>query len=179
MIWKNVRHALKLAATHWKVAARWDVLLERGVTLKYAETFSFGEHCTLQSGVYVYGSRTGKPCVFGHHVVLAAGAIVLGEGGFSLGAYTHLGPGVVLTTQYGDSRGPMATASPHVKTAPVRVGEGCWVGSGSVLMPGVTLGDECVVAPGSVVFGHWGDRVTLSGNPARPVRQSAFAREAS
>jgi acetyltransferase-like isoleucine patch superfamily enzyme len=35
-------------------------------------------------------------------------------------------------------------------------------------MPGVVLGDCCKVAPNSVVFGAWGDNVTLAGNPARP-----------
>jgi acetyltransferase-like isoleucine patch superfamily enzyme len=168
MIWKNVRHRLKLVAAVLRVARRYDVLLEKGVTLKYDETIVFGEHTTVQSGAYVYGSRAGRPVIFGDHVVLAPGVIVLGEGGVDVGAFTHLGPGVVVTSQYGDARGPMVTAQPTVKTAPIRVGKGCWIGSRSVLMPGVVLGDECVVAPGSVVYGVWGDRETLSGNPARP-----------
>ncbi len=179
MILKNVRHALRLALTNLRVAARWDVLLEKGVTFKYAETVSFGSHCTVQSSVYVYGSRSGKRVELAHHVVLAAGCVVLGEGGLHIGPYTHLGPGVVLTTQYGDSTTEMMRESVQLKTRAVRVGAGCWVGSRSVLMPGVVLGDRCIVAPGSVVFGEWPDDTTLSGNPARRVRRPGGEREAA
>jgi acetyltransferase-like isoleucine patch superfamily enzyme len=170
VIGKNIRHHLKLALTNIRVAARWDVLIEKNVTIKYWETLSFGEHCTLQSGVYVYGSRSGKRVTFDHHVVVAAGCTILGEGGCSFGAYTHLGPGVVVTSQYGDSTGERTTDSPGIKTLPVVVGAGCWVGSGAILMPGTDLGDNCIVAPSSVVYGKWPAKSKLSGNPARPAR---------
>lgn len=169
MIFKNVKHRLKLALTNVRVAARWDVLIEKNVTIKYWETLSFGDHCTLQSGVYVYGSRGGNRVEFDHHVVVAAGSTILGEGGCSFGAYTHLGPGVVVTSQYGDSSSEMSTAAPAVKTLPIRIGAGCWIGSGSVIMPGTDLGDNCIVAPSSVVYGKWPPKTKLSGNPARPT----------
>jgi len=59
MIGKNIRHRLKITLASWRVAARWDVLIEKAVTIKYGRTLRFGERCTLQSCVYVYGSRTG------------------------------------------------------------------------------------------------------------------------
>lgn len=170
MLLKNARHALKLWLTNVRVARRYDVLIEKSVTIKYEDTISFGEHVTLQSGAYLYGSRTGQEVRLGHHVVIAASAMILGEGGVSIGDYTHVGPGAVLTSQYGDAAGPMITAAPTIKTAPIRVGRGSWIGSGAVLMPGATLGERSVVAPGSVVYGRFGDGVTLSGNPARPMR---------
>lgn len=170
MILKNVRHRVRLALTNVIVAAESDVLIEKGVTIKYHESIDFGAHVTLQSGVYLYGSRTGHRLSIGHHVVLAACSMVLGEGGVTIGDYTHIGPGVVVTSQYGDATGPMITASPKLKTAPIHVGRGAWIGSRSVLMPGASLGDRAVVAPGSVVYGRFGSGVTLSGNPARPVR---------
>ncbi len=170
MIWKNVRHRLKLAWTNVRVAAAWDVLLEKGVTIKYAASLSFGAHCTLQSGAYLYGSRRGKRVILGDGVVVAAGAMLLGEGGCTIGDHTHLGPRVVVTTQYGDRRGEMVTDAPTVKTAAITIGRGCWIGSGSVVMPGAALGDRCVVAPGSVVYGRWPNEATLAGNPARRVK---------
>jgi acetyltransferase-like isoleucine patch superfamily enzyme len=170
VIGKNVRHALRLFAANVRAAWRWDVLLEKGVTLKYLDSLSFGPHVTLQSGAYLYGSRAGRPVRVGGHVVVAAGAMVLGEGGVSIGDFTHLGPGVVITSQYGDATGPMETEAPAIKTEAVHVGRGCWLGSRAVLMPGASLGDRCVVAPGSVVYGRHGDDTTLAGNPARPVR---------
>ena len=170
MILKNVRHHLRLAWHNLVIAARHDVLLERGVTFKHIESIAFGVHTTVQSGAYIYGSRKGAPVRFGDHVVVAAGAMVLGEGGVTVGDYTHLGPRVVVTSQYGDSTTEMMTATPTVRTEPVRIGRGCWIGSGAIIMPGADLGDRCVVAPGSVVYGRFPDGSKLSGNPARRAR---------
>jgi acetyltransferase-like isoleucine patch superfamily enzyme len=64
----------------------------------------------------------------------------------------------------------MATGSPGIKTLPISVGRGCWIGSGAVLMPGTKLGDGSVVAPNSVVYGSFGAGVKLSGSPARRER---------
>jgi acetyltransferase-like isoleucine patch superfamily enzyme len=177
VIGKNVRHRLRLAWQNLQIAARYDVLLEPGVTLKYIDTITFGIHTTVQSGAYIYGSRKGASVSFGDHVVVAAGAIVLGEGGVTVGEFTHLGPHVVVTSQYGDSTAEMLTASPTVRTDPVHIGRGSWIGSGAVVMPGARLGDRCVVAPGSVVYGRWPDDTKLAGNPARraPLPQKSVA----
>ena len=80
------------------------------------------------------------------------------------------GPRVVVTTQYGDSDSDMLQQDASLKYLPVRIGKGCWIGSGSVIMPGAVLGDRCIVAPNSVVYGNWPAGVRLSGSPARAER---------
>lgn len=179
MIGKNLRHALKIWVTKAQIAARFDVLLEPAVVIKHAASLSFGRKCTLQAGSYVYGSRSGAEVVFGDWVVVAAGAMVLGEGGVRIGDGTHLGPHVVVTSQYGDPRGERITDSPTVKTRPIVIGRGCWIGSGAVIMPGVVLGDRCTVAPGSVVYGRFPDDSTIAGNPGRTRRVTKLAGSAA
>lgn len=170
MIGKNVVHALKLFANNVRVMSRADVLIEKNVTLKYVDSLSFGSHVTLQSGCYLYGSRRGAQVKLGDSVVVAAGAMLLGEGGIEVGDFTHIGPGAVCTSQYGDANGEKVTQTPNIKVAPIRVGRGCWIGSGAVLMPGVVLGDETIVAPNSVVYGTFAAGSKVSGNPARKDR---------
>ena len=34
---------------------------------------------------------------------------------------------------------------------PVTIGEDCWLGGGVIVCPGVTIGDRCIIAAGSVV----------------------------
>ena len=170
MIFKNILHHLKLQWQLLQFVRRHDVLVEKSVTVKYGDDIVIGNHCTLQSGVYLYGSRFGKAVVFGDYVAISAGCILLGGGGLKIGSFTHLGPRVVVTTQYGDSRSNMRQPNAQLKYAAVKLGQGCWVGSGAVLMPGVVLGDGCIVAPQSVVFGQWPSNTKLSGNPARPSK---------
>ena len=45
-----------------------------------------------------------------------------------------------------------------------------WIGGGSILNPGVTLGNNVVVGSGSVVTKSFGDNVVIAGNPARVIR---------
>ncbi len=144
-----------------------DVIVERGAVIKYWKSLHFGHHCTIQANAYVYGSRSGNAVSFGDYVVISHGCTLLGEGGLSVGDYTHLGPGVAVTTQYGDSRSDPCVPNPKIRYASVKIGRGCWIGIGTALMPGVQLGDRCVVAPNSVVYGRWPNSTRLAGNPAR------------
>jgi acetyltransferase-like isoleucine patch superfamily enzyme len=166
MLFKNIKHHWKLWLNNLKVAYRYDVLIEKGVTMKYIDTIFFGKKCTLQSGVYIYGSRNNKKVILGNDVVIGMGGVILGDGGVEIGDATHFGPNVVLTTQYGN-RGKSDLSETVLKYAPVKLGKGAWIGAGSVIMPGTVLGDYCSVAPNSVVYGKWGDNVNLIGNPAK------------
>lgn len=53
---------------------------------------------------------------------------------------------------------------------PVTIGNRCWIGGHAVINPGVTLGNNVVVASGSVVTKSFGDNVVIGGNPARVIR---------
>lgn len=52
---------------------------------------------------------------------------------------------------------------------PISIGDDCFVGMRSILMYGVTLGDHCVVAAGSVVTKSFPPRTVLGGNPAKAI----------
>src|SRR5579863_4120755 len=104
MIGKNIRHRWKLRLNNLKIARRFDVLIEKAVTIKYIDSITLGRKTTLQSGVYLYGSRHGKEVLIGDHVVIGMNGVILGEGGVEIGEGTHFGPNVVLTTQYADRK---------------------------------------------------------------------------
>lgn len=53
---------------------------------------------------------------------------------------------------------------------PVRIGRRCFIGGGSLIAPGVTIGDECIVAAGSVVTSDVPAQSIVGGNPARVIR---------
>lgn len=53
---------------------------------------------------------------------------------------------------------------------PIRVGRHCFIGGGSVILSGVAIGDESIVAAGSVVFEDVPPRSIVAGNPARVIR---------
>ena len=57
----------------------------------------------------------------------------------------------------------------------VTIGNNVWIGGNAVINPGVSLGDDVVVASGAVVTKSFPDRVVLAGVPARIIRNLAEA----
>jgi acetyltransferase-like isoleucine patch superfamily enzyme len=68
-----------------------------------------------------------------------------------------------------DSNSHGVEGKPQV-SAPVRIGDGTWLGARSMVLPGVTIGRRVVVAAGAVVTRDVPDDVLVAGNPARVVR---------
>lgn len=54
---------------------------------------------------------------------------------------------------------------------PVRIGNCVWLGAGSIVLPGVTIGDNTVVGAGSVVTKDLPANVVAVGNPAKILRE--------
>ncbi|WNJ96085.1 acyltransferase [Vibrio ruber] len=53
----------------------------------------------------------------------------------------------------------------HLK-ADVRIGKNCHIGCNSLILPGVTIGDSCIVAAGAVVTKDVPSNTLVAGNPA-------------
>lgn len=53
---------------------------------------------------------------------------------------------------------------------PIHIGQRCFIGGGSVIMPGVTVGDEVIVAAGAIVMADVPPRSIVAGIPARVIR---------
>jgi acetyltransferase-like isoleucine patch superfamily enzyme len=52
-----------------------------------------------------------------------------------------------------------------------RIGRRCFIGARSIILPGIEIGDECIVAAGSVVTRDVPSRCVVAGNPAAIIRQ--------
>ncbi|MFW2342862.1 acyltransferase [Brevundimonas sp.] len=90
------------------------------------------------------------------------------SGHVTLGHGCYLAPNVGLITANHDPRHP----DTHLPAEDVVVGEHCWIGMNSVILPGVVLGPRTVVGAGSVVTRPFpeGDCI-VAGAPARVIRK--------
>lgn len=59
----------------------------------------------------------------------------------------------------------------HSQPRDVNIGEKCWIGMNSVVLPGVTLGPHTIVGAGSVVTKSFPKgNCVIAGNPAKIIR---------
>jgi acetyltransferase-like isoleucine patch superfamily enzyme len=72
-----------------------------------------------------------------------------------------------------DSNSHGVEGRPHVQ-APIRIGDGTWLGNRVMVLPGVTIGKRVLVAAGAVVTRDVPDDVLVAGNPARVVRALTY-----
>lgn len=54
--------------------------------------------------------------------------------------------------------------------AHTRIGKRCFIGARSIILPGITIGDECVIGSGAVVTKNVPPRSIVAGNPAVIIR---------
>jgi len=115
--------------------------------------------CTVGSYVDIEGD-----VVIGNHVSLQSGVYI--TRGVIVEDEVFFGPRVITMN---DKR--MAYRRPNltfVRTAP-RILRAARVGGGSVLMPGITIGENALVGSGTVVTKDVPDKAIVVGNPARVI----------
>ncbi|HEB86952.1 MAG TPA: acyltransferase [Gammaproteobacteria bacterium] len=60
---------------------------------------------------------------------------------------------------------------PLFRSAPIRIGKGSWIGQNVVILPGVTIGEQCIIGANSTVTKSIPARSIAFGNPARVHKQ--------
>lgn len=54
-------------------------------------------------------------------------------------------------------------------TAPIRIGDDVYIGVRALILPGVAIGNRCIVGAGAVVTKHVPDNTVVGGVPARRI----------
>lgn len=115
---------------------------------------------------------------YGCNISLGAGSLInmnctlLDTGRITIGDNTLIGPDVKIYTAvhpievderiYIDKSGKPAI---RTQTAPVVIGNHVWIGGGTTILPGVTIGDNTVIGAGSVVTKSIPANTVACGNP--------------
>ncbi len=64
-------------------------------------------------------------------------------------------------------RDPALRRQGYESAKPVWIGANVWIGSGAIILPGISVGDDAIIGAGSVVTRDVPFGITVMGNPAR------------
>lgn len=112
----------------------------------------------------------------GHHVHFGKGVYanfnltLVDDTHIYVGDYTMFGPNVVIATA-GHPILPKLREKAYQYNMPVHIGKNCWLGTGVLIMPGITIGDNVVIGAGSVVTKDIPSNVVAVGNPCKVLRE--------
>src|SRR6476469_5516605 len=124
-------------------------------------------------GNILEGARIGRDCNFCDRCFIE-NDVVVGDRvtikcGVSLWDGVRLEDDVFVGPDVSFSNDPRPRSGAHLATHPTTVvRQGASLGSGAVLLPGVTVGRWALVGAGAVVTGDVPDFALVYGNPARP-----------
>lgn len=113
----------------------------------------------------------GENIRLGRNVFINQNCTFYDLGGIDIGDDVMIGPNVSLIT----SGHPVAPSQRRagVTAAPIVIEKNVWLGAGVTIIGGVTVGENSVVAAGSVVTKDVPRDTLAGGNPARPIRSIA------
>lgn len=137
-----------------------------GPNIEIKGRIELGANCVIRGNV-VLRTHKGGAIVLGDGVELADYAICQVNSRVEIGDNTYLGPYAVLR----DTNHLFHGTDNHWRytpqdTRPIKIGKECYIGGGTYILPGVTIGDGAVVAPGSIVNKDIGPLEIWGGSPA-------------
>jgi acetyltransferase-like isoleucine patch superfamily enzyme len=134
-----------------------------------------GPYVSLSAGVSPsHELGTDAVVTIGDRCLIGKGTGIVGHERIEIGDDVFTGHQVYITDAnhgYEDPDQPIGRQ--FAPSRPVRIGSGSWLGHGSIVLPGVTIGRHVVVGAGSVVTDDLPDFTVAVGNPARVVRATS------
>jgi acetyltransferase-like isoleucine patch superfamily enzyme len=132
-----------------------------------------GPYGTLSAGVMPGHVPDNDPVItIGDRTLIGKGSGVVGHSSIRIGADVWTGHHVYVTdANHGYEDVSLPPGLQFAAPRPVVVEDGAWLGHGTIVLPGATIGRHAVIGAGSVVSGSIPDFCVAVGNPARVIRR--------
>lgn len=134
---------------HIKIYKGKKVILRGVPQILYGNQITFGKNVRLNEKVYIHAAN-----------------------GISIGENTTISYGAMLISESYDIKHWENYIARHHDGAPIVIGKNCWICANTMILPGVTIADDIIVAAGAVVTKDLTETKCLyAGNPARLIKR--------
>ena len=156
-----------------------SLIMWRPTTIFNEQYISIGADTLIGPGVALSaGMVPGQECItnpvvsIGDRCLIGKGSGIVGHFSIEIGDDVWTGHHVYITDQnhgYEDITRPISRQSQAERA--VRIGSGSWLGHGTIVLPGVSIGEHVVIGANSVVTGNIPSNSVAVGAPARVIRR--------
>ncbi len=154
------------------------VLVHRMAVLVNCEAIHLADHVRIDPFVLI---SAGERVSLGRHVHIATGVSIIGTAPVDIGDFVSISQGSRLLSSTDDFSGEVMTGATvpiryrDVKAAPISIGRHAVVATGSVVLPGASVGEGAVVGALSLVTRRLEPWTIHVGIPTRPLKPRARA----
>jgi len=130
--------------------------------------FSLGQKSVVES--YSCINNAVGDVVIGDHTRIGLHNTIIGP--VTIGSHVNLAQGITVTgLNHNFESTDKRIDEQGVSTQQVSIGDDIWIGANAAIMPGVTIGNHCVVAAGAVVTKDVPPHSLVAGVPAKIIKQ--------
>lgn len=129
--------------------------------------FSLGDYSVIESFACI--NNAVGDVMIGDHTRIGLHNTIIGPVG--IGSHVNLAQGITVTAlnhNFDDTQKRIDEQG--VSTIPVTIEDDVWIGANAVILPGVTIGNHCVVAAGAVVTKDVPPHSLVAGVPAKVIK---------
>ncbi|RFZ92821.1 acyltransferase [Mucilaginibacter conchicola] len=197
VLWGRARQMLRGMLVKLFVRSDGFMFVGTGVKIKHGHLISAGKNLILEDGVYLNGlsangirikdnvsiarnstilctgviAHKGTGVNIGNNCGINTGVFIGGQGGVTIGNDVIIGPGAKIFSENHEYCHPdIIIKNQGVTRKGVVIQDNCWIGANVIILDGVTVGEGCVIAAGSVVIKSVPANSVVGGVPAKVIK---------
>ena len=146
------------------------VVFEPGVLVFHPENIEIGDNVYVGHYAILKGYYKNRMTI-GDETWIGQGCFLHSAGGITIGQAVGIGPGVkIITGTHKDLARDIPLLYCEQEFRPVVIEQGCDLGVGAIILPGVTIGRGSIVGAGAVVTKDVAPYSVVAGIPAKLLR---------
>ena len=148
-----------------------NVIFERDVLVFHPENIVIGKNVYIGHNTILKGYYKNK-MVIGDHTWIGQNCFLHGAGGLTIGRAVGIGPMVkILTSAHTEAELAKPVLFNDLEFKEVVIEDGCDVGIGAIILPGVKIAEGSIIGAGAVVTKDIPPYSVVAGVPAEVIRK--------
>lgn len=122
------------------------------ITMEHGSHLLIGKRFKMRDGAKIR-VRKGGTCIIGDNTSINSNNMIACHERIEIGDNVQLSPNVQIYDHDHDFRTEKGISEMKYRTSPIEIGNNVWIGANSIILRGTKIGDNCIIAAGSVVKG--------------------------